>query len=503
MAVSSQRFRHSWMFLAISMVAIFPAWAVAQSTQPTGTTDASPASAPAAEQAGPVEPAPAAATQPAEDPVEAWIQATKHPVPWMTWGADLRLRDLYINNGVRLNKKDPTHEIHRQRYRPRWWTTISPSEHLDFNMRMVWEANTYAKPHSYETVDRGEVLFDIFNFKLKKPFDLPITITGGRQEISLGDRWLVFEGGPLDGSRTICFDAIRLTADLEDVKTRIDLIYIDQDAEGKGWIPMLKDRHTNQFTGVSEQRYITEQDERGAVLWIHNESIARTELDGYFIYKNTTANAPSAPQRGDDADIYTFGGRAAHAFDEHWKARAELAHQFGHKNDSRHEALGFNSQLAYHFNDRYKNWLRLEYEYLSGDRPGSGTNEAFDMLWGRWPRWSELYIYTNAGETGRFADSSNLHRIGTGWSCQPHPRIQLATDYHVLFADQNTYRDRAAYSRGGKFRGQLLTWSMKYIVIPNHLTGHLWAEFFCPGDYWAKSNNDFATFLRAELIWTW
>ena len=125
------------------------------------------------------------------------------------------------------------------------------------------------------------------------------------------------------------------------------------------------------------------------------------------------------------------------------------------------------------------------------------------MLWGRWPRWSELYIYTNAGETGRFADSSNLHRIGTGWSCQPHPRIQLATDYHVLFADQNTYRDRAAYSRGGKFRGQLLTWSMKYIVIPNHLTGHLWAEFFCPGDYWAKSNNDFATFLRAELIWTW
>lgn len=451
------------------------------------------AETPGAEQEGPL------AGEEEVDPIEDFIHRTKNPVPWFNWGADLRLRQIYMNNAVRLDKSSPTHERNFQRYRARWWAQIKPVEQLEFNLRMVWEARTWPKPKAFEYCDPGEVLFDRLNFTIRKPFDLPITIVGGRQDIALGDRWLVFEGGPLDGSRTIYFDAIRLTADLEEIKTKIDLIYIDQDAEGEHWVSHIKPRDTSMFTGAPgpDARLLSEQDERGAILYVSNYSLPNTQIDGYFIYKNDR----SLPTGGNDADIYTFGSRVAHDFNDHWKARAELAGQFGHMNDAGLCALGGNSQLAYHFNDEHKNFLHLDYEYMSGDRPGTDRSEAFDPLWGRWPRFSELYIYTNAGET-RVADPTNMHRVAMGWSCAPLKNMTMSTVYHLLFADQNTFRDRAAFSDSGCFRGQLLTWLMRY-KFNAHMSAHTVAEFFFPGDYYADSNNDVAMFLRAELVFSW
>ena len=44
----------------------------------------------------------------------------------------------------------------------------------------------------------------------------------------------------------------------------------------------------------------------------------------------------------------------------------------------------------------------------------------FDVLWGRWPRWSELYnIYSYIPES-RVGQTANVHRFGPGWSLNPH-----------------------------------------------------------------------------------
>ena len=43
----------------------------------------------------------------------------------------------------------------------------------------------------------------------------------------------------------------------------------------------------------------------------------------------------------------------------------------------------------------------------------TGKDEMFDVLWGRWPRWSELYIYSYAAETGgKIAQMNNVMRFG-------------------------------------------------------------------------------------------
>ncbi len=291
------------------------------------------------------EPADGASADRPVDPVEAAIAASRNPAPWLKWGADLRLRELYINNGVRLDKADPDHEIHRQRYRPRFWTTVSPHPIVDVNMRLIWEANGSCKPDSYDDWDPGEVFFDIFNFAMKQPGGLPFTVTGGRQEIALGDRWLVFEGNPLDGSRSIFFDAVRWTTELEAIQTRIETIYLETDAEGEGWVGMLKSRDFSATTGLPGRRYMTEQDERGAIVWIENRSLRRTEIDGYFIYKHNDRTLAT----GSDADIYTFGLRGVHDLDEHWQIRGDLAGQFGHRNDAGLCALGSNNRLSYDF----------------------------------------------------------------------------------------------------------------------------------------------------------
>jgi hypothetical protein len=243
---------------------------------------------------------------------------------------------------------------------------------------------------------------------------------------------------------------------------------------------------------------VTEQDETGVIAWLTNNSLPSTQLDGYFIYKKSTP----ATANGDDAEIYTFGGMIQHKFSEQLKLRSDLAGQFGHKNHARLCALGTLNRFSYAVKDKWATLLRMDYEYLSGDDPDTETNEAFDLLWGRWPRFSEMYIYSAIGENTRIGDMTNLHRVSWGLTTHPSEKMELCGDYHLLFAGQNTYGDQPGFSESGCFRGQLLTALMKY-KFTQHLSGHLLGEFLFPGDYYSDMRNDPASFLRAELSFSW
>ena len=136
-------------------------------------------------------------------------------------------------------------------------------------------------------------------------------------------------------------------------------------------------------------------------------------------------------------------------------------------------------------------------------RAPTGTDEMFDVLWGRWPRWSELYIYSFVYETGgKVAQINNLQRIGAGWTLAPIQGMHAGVYYNAVFAPQEeptrTIRPQA-FSGDGNFRGHFL----QAVVTHNfsrHLKGHLWSEFMWQGDYYAQRN--LLTFLRAEMSWT-
>jgi len=493
--------------LAVVAMALCAQAAWAQATQTAGAQGQpkAPAAQPAAETKAAEEAKPPDSRLCLIDPeaakrFEEWNKKVKQPVPWFKWGADLRLREKWGVYWTTLNKHAPRasgDERHFERYRARIWGTLTPIPDVDLNARLVWEPRVIQKgpwPPSSDVVHSRQIwqeaLFDQLNVVWRNIGGLPLTITAGRQDIILGNGWLVLDGTPLDGSRTIFFDAVRFNYNWKEANTTFDGIYIDNDFEG--------DRYLKPFDHTGQN--LIEQDERGAIFYVTNKSLPKTEINGYYIYKHDT---PKQAVVGYDSETHTIGGRIAGDFGDNWKYYAEGAHQWGKRNSESISAYAFNSKLVYLCKDALSNQFRVGYEFLSGDDPGSHKNEMFDPLWGRWPQWSELYVYTvTLDNPGRPGQVTNFHRLGGGWTCSPAKNLEWSNDYHLLFCDENTRGSSAGFSEHGTFRGQLLTSVLKY-KFNDHVSTHVWTEFFFPGNYYADSRNDPAVLVRYELCFTW
>jgi hypothetical protein len=478
----------------------------------------------AAATAGPSKTTPAAAstTSPPPPPsmFDKFASEAKNPVSWMTWGADMRVRNEYFDNIFQVNNSDPLHEQDVIRYRGRLWASFFPFQDLSLNTRLSAEPREWMKP-AFAGTYRGQTgmewrygIVDNLNLKWSNAFTAPLTITAGRQDISFGDYWnwwLVADGTPGDGSWAFFLDSIRLNYDAKDINTKFDVVYIYQNARPDEWLPTL---------GRSYDMYLTEQNEQGVILYGSNKSIQNHQLDGYFIYKRDDrvfpySGAPSAFSAGDNADIFTVGGRVVGNPWEHWQYYAEGGYQFGRKQDpTLHDysprmtwrdidAFGANARLSYLFKDSLNNQAHLVFEYLSGDDPKSNNDEMFDILWGRWPRFSEGYIYSYIRETGgKVAQVNNIERIGAGWSLNPIKNMTFSAYYNAWFAPQDTPTRSVSptlFTGTGDFRGHYLQTILRH-QFNKHVTAHLWGEFIWAGDYYTE--RDFMDFLRAEVLLT-
>ena len=474
---------------------------------------------------------------------DEFAKQIKNPCDWFNWGGDFRVRNEYFNKALSLTADPhlsplfaPVHEQDYFRYRGRVWASLLPTDGLSLNVRLAAEPREFMRPATMDTFYEHSGMqwrygiIDNLNVQWKKPLDLPATLTVGRQDVFLGDGWLVGDGTPEDGSFTFFLDSARLTYDLNDQHTTIDAIGIDQHARPDAWLPTIGS--SGSVPGDPEGLLLTDQNEKGAILWIANKSLAAANLDGYFIYKHDTRlNNPPPASFGDNADIYTLGGRASGLLEDHWKYSVEGAYQFGEKQDPELNqggnnpvlapsaettgfrdvrAFGVNSKLSYLFKDQWNNQLSFSYEFLSGDDPKTGNDEMFDVLWGRWPRWSEMYnIYSYVPET-RVGQTANLHRFGPTWSLNPMKDMDFSLTYFALLADQDVPTrplnqafglpaTDTPFSNNGNFRGHYLQAVLKYKFTKN-LSGHLWSEFLLPGDYYVS--RDLVDFVRAELMFS-
>ena len=91
-----------------------------------------------------------------------------------------------------------------------------------------------------------------------------------------------------------------------------------------------------------------------------------------------------------------------------------------------------------------------------------------------------------------------------------HPTTEVTLDYHALWADEENARisgQNVNLSQTGDFRGHLFAGWVK-TKLDKHVAGHLVAEYFDPGDYYADGTplkkkayrQDDSFFVRAELI---
>jgi len=128
----------------------------------------------------------------------------------------------------------------------------------------------------------------------------------------------------------------------------------------------------------------------------------------------------------------------------------------------------------------------------------------FDVLWGRWPQWSEMYnVYSYVPET-RVGQTANLIRFGPTWTVEPMKKMGFSLSYYALFADQDEPTRalpfaQAAFSDSGDFRGHYLQAILKY-KFNDYVSAHLWSEFLWEGDFYTKQQ--MMDFLRAEVLFT-
>jgi hypothetical protein len=493
------------------------------------------AAAPPKEEPKAAAPAPAPAQHEELFWPELW-QTLHNPTPWLNMGLDFRFRFVggenwqTLNDDARNAQGEKIDDYLFQRYRTRWWTKWTLNEDVTFNTRLVWEFRTWEQPEGKGQIanpafpgypgepltdfEGDEALLDWFNLNIRNIGGLPLSATLGRQDMIFGVGWLVLDASPLDGSRTIgLFDAARFTYDWADASTKVDAVYVHVQPTYEGLFHPIND----------QDRGITEQEENGAILYLTNTAWKPVQLEGYFIYVHDDpidqqySNFPAGWSR--KADIYTVGAAVSGTQGDHWKYRAEAALQKGDRTanvtgpafievgalgpERDLQAYGTLSTLEYQFKDAHNNATHLTYEYDSGDDPSTGEDEQFDLLWGEWPRWSELMIYTWANET-QVASTTNLHRINIGHRLNLNKQWTLTADYHALWADQNTPPTKSGptginTSATDRFRGHLLTSWLRY-KFSDQLSGHFLAEYFINGhSYYVAPSDDNAYFLRFNL----
>ncbi|PTX96672.1 alginate export family protein [Opitutus sp. ER46] len=413
------------------------------------------------------------------------------PTVKTTVGGDLRLRNEYFNNAYLLDGTAIRHEQNYQRYRARGWVAVTAAD-FTFTTRLMWESWNWNKDSYKAPYKKGwvwsEGLFDLVNVTWKKAFNQPLTIIAGRQEFSFGDNFLINDGTPLDGSRTNYFDALRGTWTVSP-RTTVDFIYIDQAAKNHGRLSSLNNQNIS----------LVEQDERSGIVYLTHKPSADLQVDGYIIQRDLQ----KVLANGDNGSFTTVGSRVVSNLDPHWQWKGEGALQYGRKNGRDLRAWGYLTQIAWFARDPQNNFVRFALEGLSGDKPGTTKDEQFDMLWGRFPRFSEVGAML-WGSEGRPAQFGNLVRMGPGWGITPLKGLDITVDYNGMWAlehNRSATMANGLFDAAGDFRGQLYRAVVKYKISPKW-SATLLAEIFRPGNYYGNGHQDTASFVRCELLRT-
>jgi hypothetical protein len=439
------------------------------------------------------------------DPVtETWIPSSsdENPSGQIDYGAHLRVRYVYTDNVLDLglgSDPDPLRRFFR--IRSRLWLRYRFSPTTSAYVRLNNESRAYLECESCDS-EFDEIIFENFYIEADRPFGLPLGVRLGRQDLFYGEGFIICDGGPLDGSRTGYVNGVLVSAsvplwdldafavwnrDRDEYLPRInnkytDLIEHDEFLTGL----MLRRRVSGErsFNYSFEPYYVfKEESDTTGTSRIHTAGarvgfpVMMTRISAEFAYQGGTPAQivipeMSAVQRPDTMitqTISAFGGKLTALLDLQWPVP----------------------------------WtLTGGYIYLSGDEPKTlGKFEAWNPVLGRWPIWSDLYIYTlflekdaQAMQQG-IAYWQNFESSWIGFEMRPTPNLKAEGRYMWLGADESVFYNPklSGHTRRGDLYIGKLSWD-----FTNILGGHLLVERFVPGDFYLTRASN-ATFIRLEL----
>jgi hypothetical protein len=337
-------------------------------------------------------------------------------------------------------------------------------------------------PRNGRDYNVGEGFIDYLYAQWKNAAGLPLTLTVGRQDMMLGEGLVIWDGGPLDGSRSAYFNAVR--GDWAwSPKAVLTAFYCYQPSLDN-ILPLLNDA----------QQKMVEQGERGFGLYFTGTA-GQTGVEAYLFRKNGRGT-PLWPALG----LTTAGLRTILPLSTRLSLTAEGAYQSGVYGGL--DRIGWGGYFHFDFKTNAAAPLPAVLTfgglYLSGDDPATpGRYEGWDPAFARWPKWSESLIYLLARETGRPAYWSNLTSLNGSLQFALADNLKLLTTLHFLGAAERT-KPSALWSGAGLDRGRLTNIRLTCDVSKN-LSGHFWVDYFKPGNFYFAGAHSFV-WVRFELL---
>jgi hypothetical protein len=270
-------------------------------------------------------------------------------------------------------------------------------------------------------------------------------------------------------------------------KSKIELIGI-YDPYTDHYLPRIHDLH----------RALVEWDESALGAYFTSTRAPKTSIEAYWIYKREFNDRRPAthPQYQPDRYVYTGGGRVVRKLSPKLSATGEWAWQFGHQRPGREiRAWGGYGYLKRTLGASGRHSASFGYWALSGDDPSTPNRiENWDPLFARWPKWSEMYIYTQFREVG-VAYWTNTGMWQAEGIYSPWKPLSLRGTYYYMSAFHPFPGSPTMYSsgttRGNHYQGRA------DLVVGKHWRGHALYENLVPGSYYTGKNPGF--FFRLEI----
>ncbi len=389
----------------------------------------------------------------------------------------------------------------------------SPVSNFTLHFKITNEIRDYYSPITKLT-DWDEIFLDQGYVSLQGGQSRLWKLSVGRQNMSMGNGFLIMEGTPMDASRAIWFDMLRFDWWLAS-RHQLTFFY--------SYLPP-DDYHTLLLGEI--RKTLSEQAYHSLGIF-SNMKFLYGDWSVYWLYRQ--GNKKSSQRLTTYADtngvilpdtirtiylehgLQTMGTSFTYeAVPRRWSLDGEAALQWGWFDDQginrKTMAMAGSLNLGFYLPPSWlwKPELSVEGVALTGDKPTTLRNEGWDPLFGRWPHnWSELLIYSLWHET-RPAWWSNIYMIRSSlrlnfsrnceltlswtpmWTFEKWPiHLNQVVGYKKTTAINPQYK-MTELGGNGKFRGTLFILKMEYTLIQS-VKGIWQIEAFRPGNYYSVS----------------
>ena len=412
------------------------------------------------------------------------------------YGFMLRLRQEYFKNAWDFNNQSPIFNNDNYfRIKGCFWMKYNFNKNVSIYTRLTSEPDIYLnskgtlRKSAGRPIGDDEIVFDNLYLDVKNAFGLPLDLRIGRQDFlfTYGEGFVILDGTPYDGSRTVYFNATKATYHFNK-ENSLDFIFIYNRSEDE-YLPVINNL----------ERRLNTSDEKAFVLYGKLKPAERLSLEPYYIYKSEDAYKTKGGTNIPKLELNTVGTRSVYSFAP-WRLRGELAYQFGdYENYIDRNGLGGYVYLTRFFKEKkFSPSLDFGFAYLSGDYDKTkNMNTGWDPLFSRWPWISELYLFSYVIEGNEPAYWTNLQLWRATLKLNLTKKTNLAIVYNYLRA--NECLNGIGSFGTGKERGHMPQIILKHKFNKN-ISGHLWCEYFIPGDFYASNNQDPALFLRWQMV---